>query len=155
MEIEHFAVVHLVNVIAAEDYHMARPLLFEHIDVLENRVGQLLEVIRRFEGTGIRIVAFVRRERRANCMCVQNGSDLAQPFREIVDERFANGWRDGANELANLIRENKTVQIPSAIQTGKAHGMQTLDDAIMDVLTKKWISPAAANITRVSNTLGS
>ena len=41
--------------------------------------------------------------------------------------------------VSNLIRENKTVQIPSAIQTGKAHGMQTLDDAIMDVLTKKWI----------------
>src|SRR5712691_10501935 len=35
--------------------------------------------------------------------------------------------------VANLIRENKTVQIPSAIQTGKVHGMQTLDDAIMEV----------------------
>jgi twitching motility protein PilT len=42
--------------------------------------------------------------------------------------------------VSNLIRENKTVQIPSAIQTGKQHGMQTLDDAIMDVLNKKWIS---------------
>ena len=46
--------------------------------------------------------------------------------------------------VSNLIRENKTVQIPSAIQTGRAHGMQTLDDAIMDVLTKKWISPEEA-----------
>ena len=46
--------------------------------------------------------------------------------------------------VSNLIRENKTVQIPSAIQTGKQHGMQTLDDAIMDVLTKKWISPEEA-----------
>ena len=42
--------------------------------------------------------------------------------------------------VSNLIREGKTVQIPSAIQTGKIHGMQTLDDAIMDVLNKKWIS---------------
>ena len=42
--------------------------------------------------------------------------------------------------VSNLIREGKTVQIPSAIQTGKQHGMQTLDDAIMDTLNKKWIS---------------
>jgi twitching motility protein PilT len=46
--------------------------------------------------------------------------------------------------VSNLIRENKTVQIPSAIQTGKVHGMQTLDDAILDVLNKKWISPEEA-----------
>ena len=46
--------------------------------------------------------------------------------------------------VSNLIRENKTVQIPSAIQTGKVHGMQTLDDAIMDVLNKRWISPEEA-----------
>ncbi|HLG43780.1 MAG TPA: type IV pilus twitching motility protein PilT [Nitrospirales bacterium] len=43
--------------------------------------------------------------------------------------------------IANLIRENKTFQIPSAIQVGKKYGMNTLDDAIMEVLNKKWISP--------------
>jgi len=42
--------------------------------------------------------------------------------------------------VGNLIREGKTVQIPSAIQTGKQYGMQTLDDAIMAVLQKGWIS---------------
>src|SRR5213592_2401459 len=42
--------------------------------------------------------------------------------------------------VGNLIREGKTVQIPSAIQTGKQLGMQTVDDAIMAVLTKGWIS---------------
>jgi twitching motility protein PilT len=42
--------------------------------------------------------------------------------------------------VGNLIREGKTVQIPSAIQTGKQFGMQTLDDAIMGVLQKGWIS---------------
>ncbi|MBI4634840.1 MAG: type IV pilus twitching motility protein PilT [Candidatus Rokubacteria bacterium] len=46
--------------------------------------------------------------------------------------------------VGNLIREGKTVQIPSAIQTGKQYGMQTLDDAILDVLNKKWISPEEA-----------
>ena len=46
--------------------------------------------------------------------------------------------------VGNLIREGKTVQIPSAIQTGKQFGMQTLDDAIMGVLQKGWISPEEA-----------
>src|SRR5712691_10300458 len=46
--------------------------------------------------------------------------------------------------VGNLIREGKTVQIPSAIQTGKQYGMQTLDDAIMGVLQKGWISPDEA-----------
>jgi twitching motility protein PilT len=40
----------------------------------------------------------------------------------------------------NLIREGKTFQIPSVIQTGKKFGMQSLDDAIMDYLKKGWIS---------------
>jgi twitching motility protein PilT len=46
--------------------------------------------------------------------------------------------------VANLIRENKTFQIPSIIQVGKKFGMQTLDEAIMEVLQKKWISAEEA-----------
>jgi len=41
--------------------------------------------------------------------------------------------------VGNLIREEKTFQIPSAIQTGKKYGMQSLDDAILDLLNKGWI----------------
>jgi twitching motility protein PilT len=40
----------------------------------------------------------------------------------------------------NLIREGKTHQIPSVIQTGKKYGMMLLDDAIMELYTKGWIS---------------
>jgi len=43
-----------------------------------------------------------------------------------------------------LIREAKTYQIPSMIQTGKKYGMQSLDDAIMGLLNKGWISPDEA-----------
>ncbi|UCD33797.1 MAG: type IV pilus twitching motility protein PilT [Desulfobacterales bacterium] len=43
--------------------------------------------------------------------------------------------------VRNLIREAKTHQIPSMIQTGKKYGMQLLDDAIMDLLNKGMISP--------------
>jgi twitching motility protein PilT len=46
--------------------------------------------------------------------------------------------------IANLIRESKTAQMPSMIQTGKKAGMQSLDEAIMDLLNKKWISPEEA-----------
>ena len=43
--------------------------------------------------------------------------------------------------VRNLIREAKTYQIPSMIQTGKKYGMQLLDDALMDLHNKGWISP--------------
>ncbi len=46
--------------------------------------------------------------------------------------------------VRNLIREGKTFQIPSAMQTGKRYGMQTLDDSIMEYLNKGWIAPEAA-----------
>ncbi|MBW1922184.1 MAG: type IV pilus twitching motility protein PilT [Deltaproteobacteria bacterium] len=42
--------------------------------------------------------------------------------------------------VRNLIREGKTFQIPSMIQTGKKYGMQSLDDSIMELLKKKIIS---------------
>jgi len=41
--------------------------------------------------------------------------------------------------VRNLIREGKTHQINSMMQTGKKYGMQLLDDAIMDLLNKGWI----------------
>nr|HPI51464.1 PilT/PilU family type 4a pilus ATPase [Smithellaceae bacterium] len=46
--------------------------------------------------------------------------------------------------VRNLIREAKTFQIPSMMQTGKKYGMQLLDDAIMDYVSKGWISPDEA-----------
>jgi twitching motility protein PilT len=45
---------------------------------------------------------------------------------------------------ANLIREAKTPQLASVMQTGKKLGMVTLDDAILELLSKKWISPEEA-----------
>jgi twitching motility protein PilT len=42
--------------------------------------------------------------------------------------------------VRNLIRESKTYQIPSMMQTGKKYGMQLLDDAIMDLYNRGWIT---------------
>ena len=43
--------------------------------------------------------------------------------------------------VRNLIREAKTFQIPSMIQTGRKYGMQLLDDGIMELVNKGMISP--------------
>ena len=43
--------------------------------------------------------------------------------------------------VSNLIREAKTFQIPSMMQVGKAVGMVTLNDALMDLVTKKLVAP--------------
>src|SRR6266576_201724 len=42
--------------------------------------------------------------------------------------------------VANLIREGKTHQIASGMQTGRAHGMMTFDGAIHDLIQKNLIS---------------
>jgi len=46
--------------------------------------------------------------------------------------------------VRNLIREGKTHQIPSMIQTGKKYGMILLDDSIMDLYTKGMVSAEEA-----------
>jgi twitching motility protein PilT len=46
--------------------------------------------------------------------------------------------------ISNLIREGKTYQIPGMLQTGKKYGMMTLEDSIMDLVKKRWISAEEA-----------
>ncbi len=46
--------------------------------------------------------------------------------------------------VSNLIREGKTFQIPSIIQTGKIEGMQLMDQVIMEYLMQKIITPEDA-----------
>jgi len=46
--------------------------------------------------------------------------------------------------VRNLIREGKTHQLPSMIQTGKKYGMMLLDDSIMDLYKKGMISAEEA-----------
>ena len=82
-------------------------------------------------------------------------STLADALRAVVSQtlfkRVDKKGRMAALEILictpavrNLIREGKTYQIPSVMQTGKKYGMQTLDDAIMAMLLKKRISPEDA-----------
>ncbi|MDY0095394.1 MAG: type IV pilus twitching motility protein PilT [Candidatus Vecturithrix sp.] len=51
----------------------------------------------------------------------------------------------GVPALAHLIRDGKTYQISSIIQTGRREGMQTMDQAIVDLLKQGEISPEEAH----------
>ena len=46
--------------------------------------------------------------------------------------------------VRNLIRESKTMQIPSIIQTSKKEGMQTMDDCILSLYFQNMISEKTA-----------
>lgn len=50
----------------------------------------------------------------------------------------------GNTPVANLIRENKTHQLQSIIQTNKKIGMKTLDDSLAELLAQKLITPELA-----------
>ena len=50
----------------------------------------------------------------------------------------------GTPAVRNLIRENKIHQIPSTMQTGQAVGMQTLDMALIDLVSKGLVSKEEA-----------
>ena len=46
--------------------------------------------------------------------------------------------------VANLIREGKTFQIPSIMQTSRGSGMQTMNDALFDLVKNKLVQPEDA-----------
>jgi twitching motility protein PilT len=50
----------------------------------------------------------------------------------------------GTLSIANLIRDEKTFQIYSAMQIGRSQGMQTFDDALKELLKAGKISAEAA-----------
>ena len=56
----------------------------------------------------------------------------------------------GTPAIRNLIREDKVAQMYSAIQTGQAHGMQTLDQHLQELVSKGMISRLDAK-TKASN----
>ncbi len=56
------------------------------------------------------------------------------------------------SSVANLIREGKTFQIPSMMQTGKGVGMQTLNDALFDLVKKKLVEPQEAYAKAIHKT---
>ena len=54
--------------------------------------------------------------------------------------------------ISNLIREGKTFQINSSMQTGKQHGMVMLNDALYDLVQKGLVEPRDAYLKAVDKT---
>jgi twitching motility protein PilT len=87
---------------------------------------------------------------------------LSESLRGVIAQtlcRKIGGGRVAALEVlivtpavSNLIREAKTFQIPSMMQVGKATGMVTLNDALMDLVTKKLVAPDEAYSKAVDKT---
>jgi twitching motility protein PilT len=58
----------------------------------------------------------------------------------------------GTSAVANIIRERKTFQLPSLMQTGRSQGMSTMNDALLDLVRKKIIEPREAWMRAVHKT---
>jgi twitching motility protein PilT len=56
----------------------------------------------------------------------------------------------GTPAIRNLIREDKVAQMYSAIQTGNAAGMITLDQYLLDILSKGLITKQDARLKAVN-----
>ncbi|HYM62284.1 MAG TPA: PilT/PilU family type 4a pilus ATPase [Thermoanaerobaculia bacterium] len=50
----------------------------------------------------------------------------------------------GTSNIANMIRDEKTFQIYSAMQIGRSQGMQTFDEALKDLVKRDQITPETA-----------
>lgn len=80
---------------------------------------------------------------------------LSESLRAVVSQTLIEkegGGRVAAHEIMvstnairNLIRENKIAQMFSAIQTGRAQGMQTLDQCLQELVRQGQISAEAAH----------
>ena len=87
---------------------------------------------------------------------------LSESLRGVIAQtlcRKIGGGRAAALEvliatgaISNLIREGKTFQIPSMMQVGKAQGMGTLNDALLDLVAKKLVAPDEAYAKAVDKT---
>jgi twitching motility protein PilT len=79
---------------------------------------------------------------------------LSESLKGVISQTLCKkigGGRAAAQEVlictssvSNLIREGKTFQIPSAMQTGRGVGMVTMNDALFELVKKKLVDPNEA-----------
>jgi twitching motility protein PilT len=84
---------------------------------------------------------------------------LSESLRGVISQTLCKkigGGRVAAREIllstpavANLIREGKTYQIPSIIQTSRKAGMITLNDSLLDLVEKRQIEPDEAYLRSI------
>ncbi len=93
-----------------------------------------------------RIIDVFPAEQQAQIRTMLSESILAVICQNLIKRKEGKG-RVAALEIMiathairNLIREGKIAQIPSSIQTGKQFGMQTMDNALKELLEKDLVS---------------
>jgi len=84
---------------------------------------------------------------------------LSESLRGVISQTLCKrigGGRVAAREIllstpavSNLIREGKTFQIPSVMQTNRKAGMVTLNDALMELVDAKQVDPKEAYMKAV------
>jgi twitching motility protein PilT len=84
---------------------------------------------------------------------------LAESLKGVIAQvlcRRVGGGRVAAKEVlltipavSNLIREGKTFQIPSIMQTNRKTGMVTLNDALIELVDQKLVDPKEAYLRSV------
>jgi twitching motility protein PilT len=84
---------------------------------------------------------------------------LSESLRAVIAQtllRRVGGGRVAAFEIlictpavSNLIREGKTFQIPSAMQTGRRQGMCQLNDSLFNLVERKLVEPGEAYLKAV------
>jgi twitching motility protein PilT len=87
---------------------------------------------------------------------------LSESLRGVIAQTLCKkigGGRVAAREVllsipavSNLIREGKTFQIPSIMQTNRKTGMVTLNDALIDLVDAKLVEPKEAYMKAVEKT---
>jgi len=87
---------------------------------------------------------------------------LSESLRGVIAQTLCKkigGGRVAAREIllstpavSNLIREGKTFQIPSIMQTSRKAGMVTLNDALMELVEAKQVEPKEAYVKSVEKT---
>jgi twitching motility protein PilT len=85
---------------------------------------------------------------------------LSESLKGVISQTLCKkigGGRVAAQEVllctsgvSNLIREGKTFQIPSIMQTGRGQGMVTLNDALLELVKKKLVEPKEAYMKSVA-----
>jgi twitching motility protein PilT len=84
---------------------------------------------------------------------------LSESLKGVISQTLCKkigGGRVAAREIllsipaiSNLIREGKTFQIPSIMQTSRRLGMVTLNDALIELVDKRQVEPREAYLKAV------
>lgn len=122
-----------IAITAAETGHLVFSTL--HTNSAASAVDRIIDVFPPFQQQQIRVqLAGVLEGIIAQQLLPKEGGGRVAAFEVML----------AVPAIRNLIREEKSFQIPSVIQTNKKMGMQTMDDAIYDLYMKSYIDAETA-----------